>query len=90
MDGGRSRTEADKGGKTPVDDDETEDLGALTRGIVPAKTPRDLSALLAQLRESGRRGLVVEGEKAESKVQRVKFTPDPVPVMSATNRYYKP
>lgn len=85
-DGGRSRP------VEPIaeDDDEAEDLGALTRGIVPAKAPANLSALLAQLRKSGQRGIVVDGEKTESKVQRVKFTADPVPVMSATIHYYKP
>jgi hypothetical protein len=31
-----------------------------------------------------------EGERVESKVRQVPFTPDPVPVMTATITYYRP
>jgi hypothetical protein len=85
--GGRSRPVADQ---TPQEEDEAEDLGALTRGIMSPKAPANLSALLAQVRASARRGIVVEGEQTKSDVLRVQFTRDPVPLMSATIRYFKP
>ncbi len=70
--------------------DEAEDLAALSRGVFPEEQPRNLAALQAQLRDSATRGLIAQGEKTSSEVQRVKFNADPIPVMSATITYYKP
>jgi hypothetical protein len=75
---------------TLKEDDEAEDLVALSRGIFPPEQPRNLSALQSQLRAEATRGLIAEGEETSSKVQRVKFKADPLPVMSATITYYKP
>jgi hypothetical protein len=49
-------------------------------------------ALKADLLEEAEetRGLIVQGEKVASKVRKVKFSPDPTPVMSVTILYYKP
>jgi hypothetical protein len=69
---------------------EAEDLAVLQRGLFPRKKPLNLAALQFQLREDGSRGLIGEGEKVESKVRHVSFTPDPVPVMTATITYYRP
>jgi hypothetical protein len=70
--------------------DEAEDLAALTRGVFPEETSQNLAALQVQLRSQETRGLIGEGDKIGSEVQRVKFIPDPVAVMSATITYYKP
>ena len=77
-----------------VPKDEAEDVAALTRGLLPAKPPKNLAALKYQLREAGRkgaetRGLIGQGQLTSSRVQIVKFEPDPTPVMSATIIYYK-
>ncbi len=74
--------------------DEAEDVAALTRGLLPKTPPKNLAALKHQLREAGRkgaetRGLIGQGRLTSSRVQIVKFEPDPTPVMSATIVYYK-
>ncbi len=51
---------------------------------------RELKAALLSEANDEPRGLIVEGEKVASKVQVVKFRPDPTPVMSVTIVYYKP
>jgi hypothetical protein len=71
--------------------DEAEDLAVLNRGLFPDKTPRNLAALRQQLRKDVERGgLIAEGETKPGEVVKVKFTPDPVAVMTATITYYKP
>jgi hypothetical protein len=47
--------------------------------------------LQAQLRDdSGREIFEGGGQKTPSATQRVKFTPDPTPVLSAVITYYRP
>jgi hypothetical protein len=70
--------------------DEEEDLAALSRGISPPEPAKNLAALKQQLREDATRGLIAEGAKIEVPTERVKFVPDPVPVMTATLVYYHP
>jgi hypothetical protein len=70
--------------------EEDEDLAALTRAVFPAEKPRNLAALKAQLRADATRGLIEGGDVIPSKVQQVKFQPDPTPVMTATITYYRP
>jgi hypothetical protein len=78
--------------------DDAEDLAALSRGLLPEKPAKNLAALQAQLRfgvldagERAVRGIVEESQTTTtSNVQRVRFQPEPDPVMSAVIRYYKP
>lgn len=74
--------------------EDEEDLVAMLRGVQPKKTPSNLSALKGQIRSAGRetqtRGLIVAGDKTESRIRQVSFEPDPTPVMSATVTYYTP
>lgn len=67
-----------------------EDFAVLTRGTFPKKTPNNLAAMKAQLGQLATRGLIVEGEKEAGKIDIAPFTADPVPIMSATLRYYQP
>lgn len=74
-------------------DDSAEDLLALSRGIQPPKTPKNLAALKYQLREGTRtaetRGLIGQGALTASSVKTVQFTADPTPVMITSITYYK-
>ncbi len=71
-----------------------EDLLALSRGIHPPKTPKNLAALKHQLREGSRtsdtRGLIAQGQVTASTVKKVQFTADPTPILSAAINYYSP
>lgn len=75
-------------------DDSAEDLVALSRGIQPAKSPKNLAALKFQLREGTRtaetRGLIAQGALIESATRVVQFTPDPTPILSTSIIYYNP
>ena len=82
------------GTPTPPSDlppDEAEDLIAMLRGV-PSAEPKNLAALKQQLRTSGlvTRGLIGEGQQTDQTIRRVTFTPDPIPAMTASIRYYKP
>lgn len=75
-------------------DEAQEDLVAMFRGIHPKIQPKNLGALKHQIRQTGQsgrktRGLIVGGSSETSKVQRVRFQPDPTPLMSVTITYYK-
>src|SRR5262249_40181249 len=79
----------------PGDEREAVELAALTRGSLPNQKASSLSALKDQLVDLGEatvksRGLLEEGEATPGNVKRVKFTPDPTPVMSVTIFYYQP
>jgi hypothetical protein len=78
--------------RDPKDSFEEEDERALQRGMFPAERPEELSRLKELLRKekSETRGLIGSGPEVESKVQTVKFTADPTPVMAISIRYYKP
>lgn len=52
--------------------------------------PENFNALKAQLLADANRGLIGEGEKVVGAVQRVKFEPDPTPVLTLTIVYYHP
>jgi hypothetical protein len=88
---------AEKPGKSPPSDlpsDTAEDLAALTRGIVPEQTPLNLAALKHQLRDDASfdnrsRGLILSGAQTLQATRFVRFTAEPVPVMSVTITYYK-
>lgn len=73
--------------------EEAEDLVALSRGVFPDKTPKNLAALKHQLREGGRggetRGLILQGQNTESATRTVTFRTDPTPVLSCSIIYYK-
>lgn len=75
-------------------DEAAEDLLALSRGIHPPSTPKNLAALKHQLREGSRtadtRGLIAQGQVTASAVKKVQFTADPTPVLSAAINYYSP
>jgi hypothetical protein len=83
-----------KGGAEEVLDlsDVAEDLPAIARGLFPPERPKNLAALKTQLRKGlVLKGLIEEGkEKVDSGVAVVPFQPDPVPVLTATIRYYRP
>jgi hypothetical protein len=83
-----------KGGDEAVLDlsDAAEDLPAISRGLFPKEPPKNLAALKAQLRKgSVDRGLIEESkEKVQGSVTVVRFQPDPIPVLTATIRYYRP
>lgn len=74
-------------------EEEAEDLVALSRGVFPAETPKNLAALKHQLREGGRggetRGLILQGQNTESATRTVPFRADPTPVLSCSIVYYK-
>jgi hypothetical protein len=79
--------------ETPDPEEEREQRN--TRLVARAKLPEgkeSYQALKSELLEEANetRGLIVEGDKVESKVRKVKFTADPTPVMSVTIIYYKP
>jgi hypothetical protein len=84
------REKGSKDRPKPLLTDEEEDLAALTRGVFPKEKPLNLAALREQLWTDATRGLIVQGDKIEAGVQQVPFTPDPVPVMTATIVYYRP
>jgi hypothetical protein len=70
--------------------DEDEDLVAVSRGLHPTQRPANLAALKAQLRAGAWRGLLGGGPLVEGGVRRVRFDPDPIPVLVATIIYYRP
>jgi hypothetical protein len=70
--------------------DEAEDEQALLRGVFPKGHALNLAALQHQLRDSGSRGLLAEGNLVAVGVQRVSFVTDPTPIMSVTITYYRP
>jgi hypothetical protein len=49
----------------------------------------DLSVLKANLLKDANRGVITAGKGFASKIERVRFTPDPDPVMAVTLIYYK-
>lgn len=70
-----------------------EDLAALLRGTQPAELPQNADALKDQIRSAAllrevRGGLIVGGNETESNIELKTFTPDPLPIMSATITYY--
>ena len=75
-------------------EESAEDLIALSRGIHPPSTPKNLAALKHQLREGSRtadtRGLIAQGQVTASAVKKVQFTADPTPILSAAINYYSP
>jgi hypothetical protein len=78
----------------PGDEREAVDLAALTRGSLPKQKAVSLAALKDQLVDLGEatvksRGLLEEGEATPGNVKRLKFTPNPTPVMSVTIFYYQ-
>lgn len=77
---------------TDLPDESAEDLLALSRGIQPKATPKNLAALKHQLREGTRstdtRGLIAQGQQTASNVVKVSFVTDPTPLVSATVVYY--
>lgn len=74
-------------------ENEAEDLAALTRSVFPIQPVRNLAALKHQLREAGRetatRGLIMQGASAANKINIVTFKADPTPLMAVTVTYYK-
>ena len=73
---------------------ENQSTKVLEQAKLPDTKPDNFDALTAQLlndanSDRGSGGLIVQGEKAASKIQVVKFTTDPTPVMSLTITYYK-
>ena len=77
---------------------ENQSTKVLEQAKLPDTKPDNFDTLTAQLLndansdrsvEGTRGGLIVQGEKAASKIQVVKFTTDPTPVMSLTITYYK-
>lgn len=67
-----------------------EDFAVLTRSTFPKKTPANLGAMKAQLGQIATRGLIVESEQERSGIDIAPFKADPLPIMSATIRYYLP
>src|SRR5262249_28182682 len=67
---------------------EGEDFALMTRGAFPTKTPQNFSALKTQIMGEALRNVIVNGKKEENNIKVVPFTPDTVPMMSATIRYY--
>ena len=61
----------------------------VARGRLPEKAPENAAALKAQMLEEANRGLIEGGARTESSVRRVKFRPDPTPVMAAAVVYYR-
>ena len=72
----------------PPLDDKTEDLAAISRGVLSKERPQTLAVLRFWLRAGANlansRGLIVEGQRISAAVRRVEFPPDPTPVMAAT------
>jgi hypothetical protein len=69
--------------------EETQSTKVLEKAQTPEKKPDNFNALTAQLLEDANRGLIAEGNKVGSKIEIVKFTADPSPIMSLTIVYYK-
>jgi hypothetical protein len=63
---------------------------AVAAARLPRRSAANLHALKAQLLEEANRGLIEPGARTPGKVRRVKFNPDPTPVMTATIVYYRP
>jgi hypothetical protein len=70
--------------------DEGASIEALGPARLPERAPESFAALKAQLLDEGTRGLIEDGRVIGQRVKAVRFTPDPVPLMSVTVRYYKP
>lgn len=82
-----------KSSSTPSADlltDEAEDLAILAMGSLPDKDADDLAALRGQLSSITTRGLISNGESVDQDVGTTKFRKDPIPIMSATVKYYSP
>src|SRR5262249_14671326 len=66
-------------------------LATLQQKLVePFSGPAKVTGGLRQLFGKDEAGLVVAGKALENKVERVTFDAGPVPVLSATVRYYTP
>jgi hypothetical protein len=63
---------------------------AVAAARLPRRSAANLHALKAQLLEEANRGLIEPGARTPGKVRRVKFNPDPTPVMTATVVSYRP
>jgi hypothetical protein len=78
-----------KGEPKPPDlSEDVAEVAAVGRAELPEKQAANYHALKARLLQDANRGLLGEGEKESSTVQRVEFTPDPIPVMTLTIVYY--
>lgn len=73
-------------------DETAEDLLALTRGVFPQQPASNLAVLQQRLRQPRQqtRGLIAQGDEVQNTIRTVQFKAAPVPVMSATIRYYTP
>lgn len=71
--------------------DETQNTKVLEQAAAPKEKPANFNALTAQLIEDANasRGLIANGKKVDNKIEIVKFTADPTPLMSLTIVYYK-
>lgn len=81
-------------GVTPQLSDEALDLAVQSQARLPDETKDSRgqlgSSLFDQLlTQETTRGLIAEGASEAAKVDTVKFTPQPTPIMSASVRYYK-
>ena len=55
---------------------------------LPVKPSKSFGALKAKLLADANRGLITEGNVVQGQVRVVKFQPNPIPIMSATAKYY--
>ena len=78
-------------GKEPAPDlaDNAAEKTAVAAAKLPNVPSKSFDSLKAKLLEDANRGLIAEGAQVEGKVQVVKFTPAPTPVMTLTVVYYK-
>jgi hypothetical protein len=78
-------------GKEPAPDlaDNAAEKNAVAAAKLPGEPSKSFDSLKAKLLEDANRGLIAEGAQVEGKVQVVKFTPAPTPVMTLTVIYYK-
>jgi len=79
----------------PGGEKEGRELAVLTRGTLPGGEFASLKDLKDKLNEDGKtdfktRGIIEGGISVQGGVERKAFSPDPVPVISATVFYYKP
>jgi hypothetical protein len=84
-------------GRPPDPSDEAGEAKVISQGTLqtPAEKdepekPSNFNALKFRLLSEANRGLIAEGERQAGNVRRVKFTPDPLPVMTLTVIYYRP
>lgn len=73
-------------------DVDAEDLAAIRGAKFPEdkEMPLNIDALKARLHTFQIKGIVVPGETFDFQTRKVKFDPDPTPLMSAVITYYKP